>query len=675
MHTVSPPQNPVASANAAARAPARLAARAHLAVPGVLTALYAFRAGGFFPLWPAIGAVLVCVLLVLRITLAERPFAGWSRAGAVGALAIAALASWTLLSGTWSHAPERALLEFDRTLLYAAVFVLMALAPRRPGDLDIVLRWVAAALVAACAAGLASRVLPGLVPISSHFQAERLSFPLTYWNALGVAAALATVLCLHLAASAQAPGWVRVLGAAALPVSTATLYLTFSRGGIAACVLGLAVYAVLGPSRRLLFALLAAAGPVAVAVLTVWHADVLGTSHYFTGAGPDQGRRAALIIAACVLAAGGLRALLVPVERRVVRRRLPQVGRGRMAGIAALCVLLAVAAAIVAGVPGWAHDQVRTFAKGGFIAETGNARDRLSSGATANGRIQLWDAALDAFRAEPLHGRGAGTYQVIWQNRLHPRFLEVTDGHSLYLEVLGELGLVGLALLLVALLTPLAMALRRLTGPGRQAYAAFAAGGIALLVHAGVDWDWEMPALFAWWFGAGGLVLARRFDAVTAARAAAPGRIPRVVAGLACLLVAVTPARVAASEARVVTADDAFTQGDCRTAVNDALAALDVLDRAVAHEVIGYCDLRGGQYELAIRAMRLAVQQDPDYWRYHYGVAVAQAIAGQDPRAEAALALRLNPRSRQAQDLVRAMRARSAKARFRAAARMPVPSN
>src|SRR2546423_1243968 len=131
------------------------------------------------------------------------------------------------------------------------------------------------------------------------------------------------------------------------------------------------------------------------------------------------------------------------------------------------------------------------------------------------------------------------------------------------------------------------MALRRLTGPERQAHAAFVAGGLALLVHAGVDWDWEMPALFVWFFGAGGVVLARGWDAPAPAAALAPGRIPRVVAGLACLLVALTPARVAASETRVVAADDALAHADCPTAVNQALGALALLHRAAAPASIG----------------------------------------------------------------------------------------
>ena len=62
------------------------------------------------------------------------------------------------------------------------------------------------------------------------------------------------------------------------------------------------------------------------------------------------------------------------------------------------------------------------------------------------------------------------------------------DAHSLYLETLAELGLVGLGLLVLVLAPPLA-------GAFRGASAAAAGGYVAFLVHAGVDWDWEMPAV------------------------------------------------------------------------------------------------------------------------------------------------------------------------------------
>ena len=65
------------------------------------------------------------------------------------------------------------------------------------------------------------------------------------------------------------------------------------------------------------------------------------------------------------------------------------------------------------------------------------------------------------------------------------------DAHSLYLETLAELGPIGLALLLAALIIPL-LALRG----GRDPLLATAAGAyVAFLVHTGVDWDWELPAV------------------------------------------------------------------------------------------------------------------------------------------------------------------------------------
>ena len=66
------------------------------------------------------------------------------------------------------------------------------------------------------------------------------------------------------------------------------------------------------------------------------------------------------------------------------------------------------------------------------------------------------------------------------------------DAHSLYLETLAEIGPVGLLLLLCALAVPIFAAVRARDHPlaavGAASYAAY-------LVHAGVDWDWEMPAV------------------------------------------------------------------------------------------------------------------------------------------------------------------------------------
>ena len=54
--------------------------------------------------------------------------------------------------------------------------------------------------------------------------------------------------------------------------------------------------------------------------------------------------------------------------------------------------------------------------------------------------------------------------------------------------------------------------------------------------------------------------------------------------------------------------------------------------RAEPFELIGYCDLRAGEPALAVAAFEAARRRDPEAWQYAYGLTVARALAGQDPR-------------------------------------------
>src|SRR4029078_5655091 len=64
---------------------------------------------------------------------------------------------------------------------------------------------------------------------------SRLSFPLGYWNGLGIEMALAYPLLLSIMASRQSR-LARGLAAAPLPVLGAVMYLTSSRGAYAAAI-------------------------------------------------------------------------------------------------------------------------------------------------------------------------------------------------------------------------------------------------------------------------------------------------------------------------------------------------------------------------------------------------------------------------------------------------------
>jgi O-antigen ligase len=106
-------------------------------------------------------------------------------------------------------------------------------------------------------------------------------------------------------------------------------------------------------------------------------------------------------------------------------------------------------------------------------------------------RIRLWDVAWESARDRPLVGWGAGSYQRLWQARREAPG-NARDAHNLYLETFAELGAVGLGLLLVILLAPVWAAAR---GRAHPLVGAAAGAYVTFLVHAGLHWDWEMPAV------------------------------------------------------------------------------------------------------------------------------------------------------------------------------------
>jgi hypothetical protein len=71
--------------------------------------------------------------------------------------------------------------------------------------------------------------------------------------------------------------------------------------------------------------------------------------------------------------------------------------------------------------------------------------------------------------------------------------------------------------------------------------------------------------------------------------------------------------------------------------------------------------------------MRNAQRRDPRDWHYAYGIAVTQALLGEDPRPAAAEALRLNPLNPLTITLQRRLRSNSAARRRSAAMRSPIP--
>jgi hypothetical protein len=181
---------------------------------------------------------------------------------------------------------------------------------------------------------------------------------------------------------------------------------------------------------------------------------------------------------------------------------------------------------------------------------------------------------------------------------------------------------------------------------------------LAWLVHAGVDIDWQTPAVCVFVFALGGLALARprvrevpvaasdrrsrRSQAGVLARASSHWLRP--VLALGCLALAVIPARMTLAQARLQDSIDALDTGACASAQASARGAISALDTGSRpYEVLAMCAARRGDPRAAVAWARMAVSHDPDYWEPHYALALAEGLGGIDPRRQARVAYEEDP--------------------------------
>jgi O-Antigen ligase len=467
-----------------------------LAIPTVL----AFSAGGFFDGARLRAGVVVWAGVVVLAFARRHPLPS-TRVARVGIGALVLFAAWTTIAVAWSPLRDPGLADAERVWLYAG-YLLLAVALLRGPLARAVEPALAAGATLTAAYALATRLLPSLVPSARSLSAgARLDQPLTYWNALGLLMAFAIVLLLRLAAADDRPPALRTTAAALVPVPGLALYLTFSRGSLAALAAGVLVLLLLCRDRRALatvFVCLACAGLTAVATTRFPAVDSLSRG---PTAQRNQGLAVlAIVVVACALAAFGQRAI---ARGAVDRIRV----RGRI--VAAMVLLTAALAA------GGAVALTRNPGPPPVQTPTGPELPTNSSRLTTlkTNRYDYWKVAWHGFTRKPLTGIGTHGFQQLWLER-RPIGEYAQDAHSLYIETAAELGLIGL-LLLGAVIGAPAVAVARVvrTGPrGRALTAGWIAASAAFLVHAGVDWDWEMPAVTLPFLALAGAALAQADD-------------------------------------------------------------------------------------------------------------------------------------------------------------------
>jgi hypothetical protein len=434
----------------------------------------AFFSGGYFSgpraiagavAWGLVAVALVTTPLTTPRTLGTR----------LALLGLAGLAAWTLLSILWAPIAGNAYGQGQIAVLYLGTVLASFLLLRDPARRRYTEPALAAGVLVVIGYGVSERLLPGLLHFARSVSAQgRLEQPLTYWNAMGALAALGFVLSTRIAGDETRPRALRAAAVAACPLLATGLYVSFSRGALFACVAGLIALVVAACSRDQLRATVVClvAGIVAAAVISPLH----GVTGLAGSLAKRESQGAIALIALVVIA-------LIAV---VIHQRLIAPGRSepirlpRHSGALATAIICAgLALAIVLG------------AKESNLAPLSGGAQRLVT--LQSNRYAYWSVALKAFRAEPLHGVGAGGWSVWWlRYRTVREFAQ--DAHSLPLQTLAELGIVGAALL-VTFFAGVARTAREVLRIDRTAAAGAIGGLVVYLAHAPLDWDWQMPAV------------------------------------------------------------------------------------------------------------------------------------------------------------------------------------
>lgn len=471
-------------------------------------------------------------------------------------------------------------------------------------------------------------------------------FP-TSWGVPAVAAAVvaATVLLrrpapapgplerLWLAALAAFAGWTAL--AAAWTDSVPRTVLELQRLLLYVVVVGALV--VLGTRRS---AAWIAGGVVgAAAVVSIWNLAVRAT-----GTGPNRGDIArplgyenglAVLAAIGALLAVGL-ALVAPTRwLRVVAAAPVAVFVPMLAIVSSTGAWAACGVGVAATVALLLRSRA-VWAVAAVLVVVGVIGVGLAGG-RGNPRSEYWRAAWDEHRAAPWLGTGPGTYRQAWL-RYRSNDRTTADAHSLYLQTLGEVGPFGLALLGAALLVPLAGAART----GRDPLAAGAAGAYAtFLVHSGVDFDWQLPAVTVAGIASGAILLMRT-------RSPVPEPLTRLAraAGIAGAIAAAGFSAVTLVGNRAVTdSAHALASGDARTAAARARRAAALLPwDSRPWERLGFAQLAQGERTAAASSFRRAVRRDT----HEAGLwaDLAEVTSGDESRRASRQARMLDPRSK-----------------------------
>ena len=417
------------------------------------------------------------------------------------------LAALTAISIFWSIAPDVTWVEANRTFAYFAVFAAGVAAGRlAPTGYAVLLRAVLAAAAALTLYALASRVWPEQIGGATEIYA-RISAPFSYWNAVGITAALAVVPTLWLGARRSGHQPANALAYPLMGLLYLALFLSFSRGSLVAAGIGVLAWFAFVPLRLRSLPVLLAPAVISAPVL-VW---ALGKDE-FTKDGLPASVRATVgpEFGLIVLA---MSALLLAIGLAIGfqgRDWIPSFRLRRRMGVTAVAVALAVPLVLLTsvalssrGLPGTVSERWHELTS--ESAKTPGGPQRLIRASSTRGRY--WRQAGHVFADQPVTGTGAGTFGIA---RLHYRKdqLVAQHAHGFIAQTASDLGTLGL-LAILAFAGAWFVSAARTTGlerhPGRREGApkhwdadrvATTALALAVIVYglqSAIDWTWFVP--------------------------------------------------------------------------------------------------------------------------------------------------------------------------------------
>jgi O-Antigen ligase len=619
--------------------------------PIALILALALAGGGFVVSQRHIAGLAVWLILVGMLALGVagratlgRPF--YWVTGSIGALAL-----FSAFSSLWSGSIELSVIEADRVLVYLGFFLASFLIAQTDQRRQRFAEGIGIALIGVAIIALATRLLPHLVELGPGLGSNaRLGYPLGYWNADGIVFAIGAAFCLWLSRGSLI-GALRWIAVAVMPAVFLALYFTYSRGGLLALAVACVCLIVLSRDRLWLLATLAIAGIGALPALLAAGAERAVADNVDSSAAVSQGLELLLILLAGTALALLLFAGLRRLEARQGARTVRAVEVSRDPKLLRRLGLVAVAATIVAAVAFGprAWDQ---FTSGdlSFPSKPEQHLTQLDSG----GRDEFWRVALDAFDEDPVAGHGAGTYRFSWIELRHIN-RQVLDAHSLYLESFAELGVVGgllvLGLVGTILWTGFA-AWRAAVGRQRELYGVLLAACLTFAIAAGIDWMWEIAAVGAIFFLAGGALVAGRCAQLVGRRAASNGqgqqrRYGLAVAGLAIAWISALALIGPLLVDREIDASRAAAEdGNLPSAVDRAESARSIEPWAASPYIqLSLLAEAQGEFPTALQRVNQAIDREEGNWNLYYLRARIEHQAGEDQaaRASRAEAQRLNP--------------------------------